>query len=141
MASVNKIFLMGNLTRDPELRYTPNGVPVCELGLAVNRKYTTNDQTREEVVFVDVVAWNKQAESCSKRLQKGSGIHLEGRLSMDSWEDKNGQKRIKHKITAEFVQFLSAKQRSQAPGETSQQVVAPPPHANAAVGDSDNIPF
>ena len=100
---------MGNLTRDPELRYTPGGQAVCDIGIAINRKYTANGQDKEEVCFVDIVVWAKQAESCSKYLRKGSSVLVEGRLQYDTWEDKDGKKRSRLRVTAERVQFLSSK--------------------------------
>jgi len=109
MASFNKVLLMGNLTRKPELRYTPGGQAVCDIGLAVNRKYSGNGQDKEEVCFVDVVVWAKQAESCNKYLHKGSPVFVEGRLHYDAWEDKEGRKRSRLRVTAERVQFLSSK--------------------------------
>jgi single-strand DNA-binding protein len=109
MASFNKVLLMGNLTRAPEVRYTPGGQAVCDIGLAVNRKYSVNGQDREDVCFVDIVVWARQAESCGKYLQKGSPVFVEGRLQYDTWEDKEGRKRNKLRVTAERVQFLSSK--------------------------------
>ncbi|HJO95073.1 MAG TPA: single-stranded DNA-binding protein [Victivallales bacterium] len=108
MASFNKVMLMGNLTRDPELRYTPSGSAVCDFSIAINRKYSTGGQEKEEVCFVDIVVWAKQAESCGKYLQKGSAVFVEGRLRNDNWEDKDGRKRSRLRITAERVQFLSS---------------------------------
>ena len=107
MASFNKVMLMGNLTRDPELKYTPSGQAVCEIGLAVNRRYSVNGQDREEVCYVDIVAWGRLAETSGKYLQKGSLAFFEGRLQYDSWEDKEGKKRSKLRVNAEKVQFLN----------------------------------
>ena len=111
MASVNKVFLIGNLTRDPELRYTPSGAPVVDLGLAVNRVYNTKDgERREETLFVDVTVWNRQAENCCQYLKKGRPVHVEGFLKMDSWDDKTtGEKRSKIKVEADRVQFLDSR--------------------------------
>ena len=109
MASFNKVILMGNLTRDPELRYTPNGAAVCELGLAMSRKFNVNGQDRDEVCFVDIVVWNKQAENCGKYLQKGRPVLVEGRLQLDTWQNKEGQNRSKLRVVGESVQFLPAK--------------------------------
>ncbi|MCM8796755.1 MAG: single-stranded DNA-binding protein [Candidatus Omnitrophica bacterium] len=107
MASLNKVLLMGNLTRDPELRYTPQGTAVVSLRLAVNRRFRTKTQElKEEVCFITVVAWNKQAETCNQYLHKGSGVFVEGRLQSRSWEDANGQKRNVIEVRAERVQFL-----------------------------------
>jgi len=111
MASLNKVILIGNLTRDPEIRYTPKGSAVCDLGLAVNRRYTTESGERqEEVTFLDVVLWGKQAELAGQYLHKGRSVFIEGRLQMDTWEDKaTGQKRNKIKIVSENMQFIDSK--------------------------------
>jgi single-strand DNA-binding protein len=110
MASFNKVFLIGNLTRDPVLRHTPNGAAVTELGVACNRTYTTKDgQSRDEVTFIDVTVWNRQAETCCEYLKKGRPVHVEGFLKMDTWDDKTtGEKRSKLKVEAERVQFLGS---------------------------------
>ncbi len=107
MASLNKVFLIGNLTRDPEIRYTPQGVAVANLGLAVSRKFRDKAQElREEVCFVTVVVWSKMAENCSQFLHKGSPLFVEGRLTFRSWEDNTGKKRNVIEVRAERVQFL-----------------------------------
>lgn len=108
MASLNKVFLMGNLTRDPEIRYTPKGTAVGELGLAVNRRVSDgNGNWADEVTFVDVTAWGANAENAHKFLSKGRGIFIEGRIQIDTWEDKEtGKKRTKLKVVAELIQFL-----------------------------------
>jgi single-strand DNA-binding protein len=109
MAYLNKVLLIGNLTRDPELRVTPKGTAICQFGLAVNRQYKDESgATRDETAFIDIEAWGKQGELVSKYLQKGSPAFIEGRLRFDSWEDKtSGQKRNKLKVVLENVQFLS----------------------------------
>ncbi len=116
MAYFNKILLMGNLTRDPELSYTPQGVPVCKFGLAVNNTYTdAQGNKKENPMFIDIVVWKKQAENCAKYLKKGNPAFVEGRLQLDQWE-KDGVKRSKHKVTAQSVKFLGQKpQDEQAP--------------------------
>ena len=107
MASYNKVLLMGNLTKDPELRYTPQGTAVANLRLAVNRKYRTKDQElKEEVCFITAVVWNKQAETCNQYLHKGSGVFIEGRLQSRTWEDNAGAKRSVIEVKAERVQFV-----------------------------------
>jgi len=106
MANLNKVFLMGNLTRDPELRYVPSGAPVTTFGLAVNRRYVTqHGEKKDEVCFVRVVVFGKQAESCSQHLSKGRLVFVEGRLQYRSWE-QDGQKRSTLDIVADRVQFL-----------------------------------
>jgi len=109
MASLNKVFLMGNLTKDPELRYTPQGTAVVNLRLAVNRKFRTKtEEWKEETCFITAVVWNKQAETCNQYLQKGRNVFIEGRLQSRSWEDNAGQKRSVIEVRAERVQFLGA---------------------------------
>ena len=109
MASLNKVFLLGNLTRDPDLRALPSGTAVCEFGIAVNRRYTSgNGQEIEEPCFVDIVVWGRSAESCRQFLEKGEQVLIEGRLQRDQWEDRNGGgKRSRLRVVAEQVQFLS----------------------------------
>jgi len=107
MATLNKIFLIGNLTRDVELKYTASGAAVANFGLAVNRTYTNSDgEKTEEVCFIDMVAWNRLAEVANEYLSKGSPVFVEGRLQMDSWEDQDGKKRSKLKMVAQNIQFL-----------------------------------
>ena len=109
MANLNKVFLMGNLTRDPELRYTPGGTAVAEFGLASNRKYRTQaGEMQEETTFVDIVVWGRQGENVSQYLSKGRGVFVEGRLQYDSWEGQDGQKRSRIRVVADNVQFLGA---------------------------------
>ena len=109
MASVNRVFLMGNLTRDPEVRYLQSGKAVADLGLAVNRKYkTSSGEDREEVLFVDVVVWERQAETAAQYLKKGSSVFVEGSLQLDTWESNN-EKRSKIKVRADNVQFMDRK--------------------------------
>lgn len=110
MANLNKVFLIGRLTRDPELKYTPGGSAVTDLGIATNRRYTTRDgESREETVFLDVTVWGRQAETSCQYLKKGRQVHVEGFLKMETWEDKTtGQQRSKIKIQADNVQFLDS---------------------------------
>jgi len=111
MAYLNKVFLIGNLTRDPELRVTPKGTAICQFGIAVNRQFKDESgATRDETTFVDIEAWGKQGELVSKYLTKGSLAMVEGRLKLDQWEDKtSGQKRSKIKVVLDNVQFLSTR--------------------------------
>ena len=164
MASYNKVLLMGNLTRDPEVRYTPKGTAIASLGLAVNRRWTTETgEQKEEVTFVDVEVWGRQAETSGQYLSKGRPVFVEGRLRLDSWEDKeSGQKRNKLKVVAERVQFLGAPRggaefKDQAPseeaparptrsaGQGSRPAAAPARDAAepepTAASEDDNIPF
>jgi single-strand DNA-binding protein len=107
MASYNRVILVGNLARDPELRYTPSGTAVTDLRLAVSEKRGRGENRREETLFTDVTVWDRQAENCCEYLSKGRAILVEGRLVMDEWEDReSGQKRTRLKIVANTVQFL-----------------------------------
>ena len=110
MASFNKVILLGNLTRDPEVRYTPKGSAVADLGIAVNRQYTLeNGEKREEVTFVDVTFWGRTAEVAGEYLKKGRPVFIEGRLQLDTWDDKqSGQKRSKLKVIGETMQMLGS---------------------------------
>ena len=159
MAYLNKVFLIGNLTRDPELRVTPKGTAVCQFGLAVNRQYKDESgATRDETAFIDIEAWGKQGELVSKYLQKGSLAFVEGRLRFDSWEDKqSGQKRNKLKVVLENVQFLSragggggGQAAAGGGGEAADEPAAEPPGPPARGGRApaestgkvdDDVPF
>jgi len=146
MANLNKVMLIGNLTRDPELRQTPKGTAVAQFGIAVNRNFRGEDgQSREETTFVDLEAWGKQAETISKYMSKGRPIFIEGRLKLDQWEDKNGGgKRSKLRVVVENFQFLGSRQGEEG-GE--REPVAPPRRAaQPAMGGTDNgidedVPF
>jgi single-strand DNA-binding protein len=154
MASFNKVILLGNLTRDPEVRYTPKGTAVTDLGLAVNRTYTAdNGEKREEVTFVDVTFWGRTAEVAGEYLKKGRPVFVEGRLQLDSWDDKqSGQKRSKLKVIGENMQMLGAprgggaggggggdEESSGAPRSSSKS--AAPPKSAPSAPDDDEIPF
>jgi single-strand DNA-binding protein len=106
MASLNNIVLLGNLTRDPEVRYTPSGTPVATLGLAVNNRIKQGDEWKDDPCFIDVVVFGKQAESCGEYLSKGQPVLVEGRLRYRTWEGQDGQKRSKHEVSAFRVQFM-----------------------------------
>jgi single-strand DNA-binding protein len=131
MASLNKVLLIGNLTRDPEIRYTPQGTAVANLGLAVSRKFRDkNQELKEEVCFITVVVWSKMAETCNQYLHKGSPVFIEGRLTLRSWEDNTGKKRNVIEVRAERVQFLGkSNQQTAAPGATGEE----PPAAETSV--------
>lgn len=118
MASLNKVLLIGNLTRDVELRYAPGGKAVATLGMAVNSKYGKANE--DEVLFIDVTVWDKTAENCAEYLSKGSGLFVEGRLKLRIW-DQDGQKRSKIDVTANYVQFLDgARERKEAPASDDE---------------------
>lgn len=139
MPSLNKVMLIGNLTRDPEVRYTPKGSAVCDMAIAVNRRYTTdNGDRQEEVTFLDVVLWGKTAELAGQYLSKGRPVFIEGRLQMDTWDDKEtGQKRSKIKIVAENLQFLEKAPITSDPKPNRSATPNPPPTDD----QDDDIPF
>lgn len=139
MANLNKVMLIGNLTRDPELRFTPSGRPVAEIGLAINRVWMNEqNQKQEETTFVDVTLWGRQAELAQQYLSKGRALFVEGRLHMDSWEDKaSGQKRTKLKVVAENIQFMPDGKGSGGGGGNA----APRPSAPAAKPAASNNSF
>lgn len=112
MANLNKVMLIGNLTRDPSMRYTPNNTAVCNIGIAVNRRYTANGEKKEETTFIDAEAWGASAEAINKYLRKGRAIFVEGRLKLDTWQDKDGSNRSKLKVVVESFQFIDGKQQS-----------------------------
>ncbi|MBC8128112.1 MAG: single-stranded DNA-binding protein [Gloeobacteraceae cyanobacterium ES-bin-144] len=150
MANLNKVMLIGNLTRDPELRFTPSGKAVAELGLAINRIwYNEQNQKQEETTFVDVTLWARQAEIAQQYLTKGSPVYIEGRLNLDTWDDKaTGQKRSKLKVVGETLQLLGSKGGSggsQASRPPEQRSSAPQQGASAAPAsdfqEEDDIPF
>ena len=135
MASLNKVFLIGNLTRAPELRYTPSGTAVADLRLAVNRNYTTQGgEKRDETCFLTVVVWGKQAESSTEYLDKGSPVMVEGRLQTRDWETKDGQKRNVVEVVAERVQFMGR-------GKTADGAPTVPEAVEAHGEGDDEVPF
>ena len=139
MAGYNKVILMGNLTRDPELRYTPGGTAVANFGLAVNRRLGQGDERREEVCFVDIVAFGRQAEMAGEYLSKGRMVLIEGRLQWRSWEGQDGQKRSKHEVVAENVQFMP-RTRDDGP-ERSEPRTSGPAAFDVLPPEEDDIPF
>lgn len=139
MPSLNKVMLMGNLTRDPELRVTPKGTPICQFSLAINRQFKMESgETREEVIYVDIEAWGKQGETIAKYMTKGRPLYVEGRLRLDQWEDKNTkEKRSRMKVVLEQFQFLGDSRGAgaggggggAAPGGDIDQSPSPERHA------------
>lgn len=123
----NKVILMGNLTRDPEVRYTPQGTSVCNFGIAINRKYKQGDELKEDVTFINIVVFGKQADSCGQYLNKGSSVLVEGRLQERRWETEDGQKRSKHEVVAQQVRFLSKKQSTTSDAVDSGYDSSSPP--------------
>ncbi len=137
MASYNKILLLGNLTRDPQLSYTPNQTAVVDFGLATNRKWTGQDGSqKEETCFVDCRAFGRQAETINKYLSKGKPVFIEGRLTFDSWTAQDGTKRSRHRVTVDTFQFISG---SGGDNQGSQGTNAETDE-NRPVSD-DDIPF
>lgn len=155
MASFNKVIIAGNLTRDPELRYTPKGTAVAKLGLAVNRSYTTESgERKEEVNFIDVDAFGRQAEVLAQYMKKGRPLLVEGRLKLDTWEDKNThQKQSKLKVVLEGFSFIDSNREGQAgapeaprprqasTATASAGAVAPSPEPDAPPVEEDDVPF
>lgn len=139
MASLNKVFLIGNLVRPPELRYTPSGTAVADLRIAVNRSFTTQTgEKRDDTCFLTVVVWGKQAEACGEYLDKGRPIMVEGRLQTREWETKDGQKRNVVEVVADRVQFLGrGKETAGAPAA----VPGAEPFAEETTGGDDDVPF
>src|SRR5512135_2160019 len=153
MASYNKVILVGNLTRDPELRYTPKGTAIARLGLAVNRVWRNEaGESKEEVTFLDIDAFGKQAETIGQYLKKGRPILIEGRLRLDQWDDKQtGQKRSRLGVVLEGFQFLDSGNRTEGGSEAprARQSAAPAaapaaavePVAEAPEPEQDDVPF
>ena len=164
MASVNKVMLLGNLTRDPEIRYTPKGTAVTDLGMAINRIRTGDNGERiEEVTYVDVTLWGRSAELAGQYLGKGRSVFIEGRLQLDQWDDKaTGQKRSRLRVVGENMQFIGGQgqgggggnaqggapkqQQSNAPQQQQPQGNSAPPQSGGAAAsgfddDADDIPF
>ena len=151
MANFNKIMLMGNLTRDPQLTYLPSNTPAVEIGLAVNRRFRKQDgEQGEETLFVDCRAYGKTAELINQYCAKGRPLFVEGRLQLDRWTDKDGNQRSKHRVFIENFQFVDSRGENQGNGnsyDSNQRSSAPPPPPPApATGDhqaagDDDIPF
>ena len=140
MASLNKVFLIGNLVRPPELRYTPSGTAVADMRIAVNRSFTTQGgEKRDDTCFLTVVVWGKQAEACGEYLDKGRPIMVEGRLQTREWETKDGQKRNVVEVVAERVQFLGARGKEDA--RTPAAVPSAEPFGDDAGSGDDDVPF
>ena len=149
MASFNRVILVGNLTRDPSVRYTPGGTAVCEIGLAVNeRRKNQSGEWVEEVVYVDVTLWGRTAEVAGEYLTKGAPVLIEGRLRMDTWE-KDGEKRSKLRVVAERMQMLGSRGAQNNTGTPPAASKAPAPEMGDAVLDEpgpglspeDDVPF
>jgi single-strand DNA-binding protein len=140
MANYNRVLLMGNLTRNPEIRYTPSGTAVADLGLAVNENFKNKSgETVERICFVDVVVWSRQAETAAEYLHKGSPVFVEGRLQLDQWENQQGEKRSKLRVRADRIQFLGSPGKdtefADAPATRPESPQMPPEK------DDDDVPF
>jgi single-strand DNA-binding protein len=141
MASLNKVLLVGNLTKDPELRFVPSGQAVANLRIATNRKYKAgNGEWKEEVTYVGVEVWGKSAEACGEYLKKGSPLLVEGRLKLKEWTAQDGQKRSMLEVVSERVQFLSGGPRREGGGPEAGFDGPPPSDTPPPAGD-DDIPF
>ena len=154
MASFNKVILAGNLTRDPELRYTPKGTAVAKIGLAVNRAWTTETgEKKEEVSFIDVEAWGRQGEVIAQYMKKGRPLLIEGRLKLDTWEDKNTKQKVsKLKVVLESFSFIDsnrgdagggppASSRPPSAAAASAAPAAEPAEPDVPPHEGDDVPF
>lgn len=142
MASLNKVLLIGNLTRDPELKYTPQGTAVCDFSIALNEKFKAKDGSwQEKVHFIDIAAWGRTAEVCGEYLRKGRPVFVEGRLQQDRWEQPDGQKRSKIRVTADRVQFLGGPAGAGgAPRAGAPEAAEAPAEAGPEPGPGDQEP-
>jgi single-strand DNA-binding protein len=139
MVSYNKVILIGNLTKDPEVRYTPSGTPVANFSLAVNRKYKQGEELKDEVCYIDIVVFGKQAENCGQYLNKGQSVVVDGRLQQRRWETEDGQKRSKHEVVAQEVRFMP--KRGEA-ASVAGKAGSPPEDVEPALGGADSdVPF
>jgi single-strand DNA-binding protein len=157
MANLNKVMIIGNVTRDPEVKYTPKGSAVTDLGIAVNRTYKVGEERKEEVTYVDVTLWGRLAEIAGEYCRKGKPVYIEGRLQLDSWEDKaTGQKRSKLRVVGEEMQLLGPKMGGSSGGgdeEYSERPARREPSSGGGGGfsrgsapsqppiEEDDIPF
>ena len=139
MASLNRVLLMGNLTRDIELKHTANNTAVANIGLAVNRRYRSGEEYKEETTFVDCEAWGRTAETMAKYLNKGRPVFIEGRLKLDEWQDRDGNRRTKMVTVVENFQFIDSRGGGQSQ-QTSTSTPAPSASPSPSVSN-DDIPF
>lgn len=145
MPNLNRVMLMGNLTRDPELKTTTSNKSVCQIGLAINHQWKSESgEKKEEVTFIDCEAWGRTAEVINEHLRKGRPIYIEGRLKLDQWQDKDGGKRSKLKVVIESFEFIDGKrdEQSQQPAPQSQPRQQSRPHTNTGPHQPvDDPPF
>lgn len=139
MVSFNKVILIGNLTKDPEIRYTPGGTAVANLRLAVNHKYKQGEDLREEVCYIDVVVFGKQAETCGQFLNKGQSVIVDGRLQERRWETEDGQKRSKHEVVGQSVRFMP--KRGEAAGAVSRSEPVQEEGGGPSRSEDQEVPF
>ena len=142
MPNLNKVMLIGNLTRDPEVKFTPKGTAIAEIGLAINRTWKNESgEKQEETTFVDVTLWGRQAEIAKEYLTKGRPVYIEGRLQLDSWDDKQtGQKRSKLKVTGEQMQLLGARDGSNGGGDGGGNYSRGGSNASSSTDEYDQRP-
>ena len=143
MANLNRVLLIGNLTRDPEIRYTPQGVAVADISLAINRFSTNSEgEKKEEVTYVDVTLWNRVAEIAKDYLKKGKPVFIEGRLRLDTWDDKQtGQKRSRLRVVADGMQLLGSKDNNGSVTQATAGASRQPQHDPDLNIEPDDIPF
>ncbi|MCX6997997.1 MAG: single-stranded DNA-binding protein [Kiritimatiellaeota bacterium] len=148
MVSLNRVFLAGNLTRDPEVRYTPTGTAVGDLNLAVNRTYLSEGQQKKETCFIGVIVWGRLAEGCREQLSKGSPVLVEGLLQFDQWQTEGGEKHSRHLVRADRVEFLGGPRGALGDAPAGAGAAAAPAAAGAepaapgrTAGNSDDLPF
>lgn len=135
MVSFNKVIMAGNLTKDPEMRYIPSGTPVTSFRIAVNRRYKQGDESKDDVTYIDIVVFGKQAESCSQYLNKGDSVLVEGRLQERRWEGEDGQKKSKYEIVAQNIRFMP-----KGRGVRDEGRGAPAPEDSES-GELNDVPF
>jgi len=141
-ASLNRIILIGNLTADPEMRYTPSGTARTRFSIAINRQYKdSSGQMKEEATFVPIVVWGSQAENCANYLSKGRSVAVEGRLRIDSFENAEGERRKVVEVVASTVQFLGGPRAQQDAPSQPGSVASPPPPKTDATGTDEEVPF
>ena len=141
MPDINKVMLAGRLTRDPELQYIPSGTALCKMGLAVSRKYKTKTgEMREDTLFVDVTTWGASAEYCGEHMRKGAPVLVEGRLQLDQWESKEGEKRSKLRVVCEHFTFVGSRDDAAGGGSAAGGGDGGSAPASSGGGD-DDLPF
>lgn len=136
MVSFNKVIMAGNLTKDPEIRYIPSGTPVANFRIAVNHRYKQGDELKDDVTYIDIVVFGKQAESCGQYLNKGDGVLVEGRLQERRWESEDGQKRSKYEVVAQNIRFMPKGRGTSETSSGTGEVLS-----SAQEGELNDVPF